>query len=351
MVLAHASPTRLVFWSKRSIGPTVLTGVVLLVAGSLPLLDAGPMTPVRALTAAAIYAAALTLIFIGRRHTDQIVVALDRGTLEVGGRSTPLTRVRFVSLSSTGSTEEKAARSRYRAELVLEEAKRVVLLERADPAGVLLDLRRTLALWPLPVRTGWGLPDHAEPWKSGGQPRALSTSDRHVEGGVPFVNERGAGMCILGGAIVVGVAMGLMHGARVQRGDPTGLLSWVLSATAVAIMLGLAVFFLTDRVEARLEQGTLVIDRRAFGLRRTLSTLGAGEVFGVYAVGVDPDVPQHLLLDAGSALRAFPLAGEPARRFARALGQRGFTDPAESHLARSDARSSEADPSSAARRS
>lgn len=351
MVLAHASPTRLVFWSKRSIGPTVLTGLVLLVAGSLPLLDAGPMTPVRALTAAAIYAVALALIFIGRRHTEQVVVALDRGTLEIEGKSVPLTRARFVSLSSTGSTEEKAARSRYRAELVLEEAKRIVLLERADPAGVLLDLRRTLALWPLPVRSGWGLPDHAEPWKSGAPPRALESSQRQVEGGAPFVNERGAGVCILGGAVVVGVAMGLMHGARVQRGDPTGILSWVLSATTLAIMLGLALFFLTDRIEARLEDGKLVIDRLAFGLRRRLSSLSASEVTGVYAVGVDPDVPQHLLLDAGSALRAFPLAGEPARRFARALGRRSFTDPAESRPARSEARSSAADPSSAARRS
>jgi len=319
MVLTHASPTRLVFTHRRSLGPTLLSGTLLGVMGTLPLLALGPLTAGRIALCVVLYAVAGTLLHIARRRVEQLVVSLDRGTIEGDHASHPITRARFLSLSSTGSAEEHAQRGRYRVELVMEGPARLVLLERSDPAKVLADLRRLLRHWSLPVRSGWGLPDGAEPWKESGSPNRDRPSSPVVEHGAPFPNERGAGWCVLGGSIVIGTAMGIMHGARVEKGAPTALLSWFLSGVTLSLVVALAAFLLTDRVEARVEGDEVRVERRVVGVRVSQRVVRTGDVRGVYAVGVDESVPLHLLLDTQEGLESFPLTGEPARRFAQAF--------------------------------
>jgi len=319
MVLTHASPSRLVFTRKRSLGATVLSAGALAVMGSLPLLAPGPMTSGRAALVLSLFAISALLILLDYRRTERISVALERGAIETSQRSLPLSQARFIALSSTGSTHERAARGRYRAELVMDGSERVILIERVDPAQVLADLRRVLRHWSLPVRSGWGLPETADPWREREATPARAPSEIVTGSGQPFASERGAGWCVLGGFIVIGTAVSLMHGARIRKGADTSALSWTLTTTLLVVVLALSLFLLSDRVVARADSDGLLLERRAFGLRLHGQALPWSRLRGVWAVGVDPNVPQHLLMDLGTELLAFPFAGEAARDFARAL--------------------------------
>lgn len=314
MLLDIATPVRLEFRKRGSWSSLVLIGAVAAVFALIPLLAPGPMTLARAGVAATLGMTAALLIARARPRDRSVRLALDAGVISIGERNVPLSSARGFALSSGGSTQEAAPFACYRVELVLDGGERVVLLEHASPARVLSDLRRALGYFPLTVTSGWGLPPGAEPWLK--RERAAIGVEPFRERGRPHDGELGGGICVLGGALVVGTAMGLMHGARIRRGDSTDLLSYGLSASLLAFILIVGLFMVTDRVTAALEGGRLVIERRAVGVRWRRLEVPADRLVGVWAVGLVAGEPRHLLIATVDGLTAVPFLGEGATRVA-----------------------------------
>lgn len=314
MFLDTATPARLEFRKPGTFSSLVLIGGLLGLFALSPLLAPGPMTSARAVAAALLGLTSALLIARAWPRERRVRVALDAGVIQSGDRTLPLASARSWALSSGGSTFEAAPFVSYRAELVLEGGERLVLIEDADPARVLSDLRRALGYLPLAVFSGWGLSPGAKPWL----PRErVAVGDRTVsERGRPRDSELGAGLCVLGGAVVVGVAMGLMHLARIRRGAPTDLLSYALSGSLLAFIVVLGLFMVTDRVTAVLEGGRLVVERRALGVRFRRLEIAAQQLHGLWAVGLVPGEPRHLLIATADGLCAVRFFGEGAARAA-----------------------------------
>lgn len=315
MLLRHASPARLELRTRGSWGAPLLSAALFFGFGLSVLLAPGPVTASRAAFAALLAAVAATLGVWARPRERSVRVALDAGVVEAGERSFPLTRVRAIALGSGGSTLEAAPFPRYRAELLLDDGSTLVVLDDGDPSRVLRDLRSMLAHWQVPVTSGWGLPLGAEPWRSQSKQSPVIASNVE-ERARPREGELGAGICVLGGALVVGTAMALMHGARISRGEPSSVLSYALSGSLLGFILLLGVFMVTDRVTARLSEHELRVERRALGIHWSRLTVPVERLGGVWAVGLVPGEPRHLVVDRDGELLTLAFYGEAAARFA-----------------------------------
>jgi hypothetical protein len=320
MVLTHASPARLELSKRSSVRAPVLTAVALALLASSALLAPGPVTLSRSMFAATLFAVCGLIIATCLPQRARVRLSLDTGLCELDERKIPLARARFLSLETTGSRFDRAARSRYRVELVFDGGERCLLLERADPAAVLRDLRVLLRHWALPVRTGWGLPPGAEPWLESCSPVTPPAEPIAVHAR-PLPGELGTGLAVLGGALVIGTAMTLMHLARMRRGEPTDALSFALSAVTLTLILAIAVFMLGDRVHAAAEGHALCVRRSVLGLPLKNVLVPLSKLRGIYATGMNAAEPTHLLVD-GEELVALPFASEAARRFAEAFSRR-----------------------------
>jgi hypothetical protein len=322
MQLSLKSAARLELTRRSSARAPLFTAVGFALMALLPLCGPGPVTLARTLFGAALSLVAAALFAYAWPRVHTVGIALDSGTLELEGRTVPLARARALALASGGATREGALRVRYRVELLLDDAERVVLLERSDPARVLADLRELLRHLSLPVQTGWGLPEHAEPWRDEG--RIDSPPRSGAEHTRPYEGELGAGIMVLGGFGVIGGAMTIMHSARIEHALPTSFESYALSSITGTLVLALALFLLTDRAEASVDDKELTLERRAFGLRLARRRIPLGDVRGVYSVGPADGNPLHLLVDAKAGPIAWPFAGPGAdafmRRFARSEG-------------------------------
>ncbi len=321
MLLHTATPARLEFRRRGAWSASLLAAAVIGAFALTPVLAPGPVTGARAAFAALLAATALVLGARARPRDRYVRITLDAGVIDDGARSLPLAAARTWVLSSGGSTLEAAAFARYRAELLIEGGDRVVLIESPDPSVVIRELRRALAYLPLPVTPGWGLRAGSEPWRARRHRKSEPTDAAVSERGRPLEGELGTAICVIGGAVVVGTALALMHGARIGRGEPTALLSYALSASLFGFILGVGLFMLTDRVSATLGPRELVVERRALGIRWRRVVVPSERLYGVHAVGLVPNEARHLLIDAADGLEAIALVGEAAARFAaRASG-------------------------------
>lgn len=316
MQLRYASPARLEFRKRGSWGAPVITAILLGLFALTPLLAPGPVTSSRAAFALLLGLVALALVLLARPRERNVRIALDAGVIEAADQSFPLARARAIALTSGGSTLEAAPFARYRAELVIDGGERLVVLESADPARVLRDLGRTLGYLPLPVTPGWGLGVGAEPWRRHPPPARRELGAPIEERGRPGESELGAGLCVLGGAVVVGTVMALLHNARFQRGEASAWLSYLLSALLLGFIVLLGCFMVSDRVSARLQGAELVIERRALGIVWSRLCVPAPRLGAVHAVGLVPGEPRHLLVEAGDELFSIAFVGEGATRLA-----------------------------------
>lgn len=318
MVLCHASPARLEIRRSGGFGATVLSAIALGAFALAPLLSGGAVTSGRALLAFVLGLVAGLLAIVARPRARGLRILLDAGVIDDDqGTARALARARGITLTSGGSTLEHAARARYRAELELDAGERLVLLEDPDPARVLADLRRVLGYVNLPVRPGWGLGDDRTPWRTA-PPRRTETPRVSIRG-KPQEAERGAGICVAGGALVIGTAMGIMHVARIRSGADTSLLSWVLSLSLFGFVVVLAAFLLSDVVVVEIGPDRLRVERHALGLTLSRFEVAAAEIRGATAVGLVPGEPRHLVLETRAGFRSFSLVGEAATRAAAAL--------------------------------
>lgn len=321
MLLHTATPARLEFRRRGAWSATILAAAVIGLFALTPVLAPGPVTAARAAFAALLGATALVLGASARPRDRYVRLTLDAGVIDTGARSLPLASARGWVLGSAGSTLEGAAFTRYRAELRFEGGDRLVLIESPDPSVVLRELRRAHAYLPLPVTPGWGLESGSEPWRPHRPRISRSIEDAVSERARPYEGELGAGLCVIGGAVVVGTAMALMHGARIGRGEPTAFLSYALSASLFGFILLVGLFMLSDRVSATLARDQLVVERRALGIRWRRYAVPIDQVCCVHAVGLVPNEPRHLVIETEASVVALAFSGEAASRFAaRASG-------------------------------
>lgn len=316
MVLVSASPARLELRRRAGFQAPLLTAALFGLFALSPLVAPGPVTARRAAFALALALVAVGLGALARIREKNIQILLDAGVIEAGERTIPLARARGLALTSGGSTLEASAFTRYRAELTLDGGERLVVLEGPDPARVLADLRELLVYLPLPVTPGWDLPPGIEPWQkqSAAEPHAAEATVE--ERGRPGESELGAGICVLGGALIIATAMGLMHGARISRGDATSFFSYLLSAVLLGFVLVLGVFMVTDRVTARLEPDGLTVVRRALGITWSRWQVPSRDLRGLFATGLVPGEPRHLVVESSERLFSIRFFGPGAARFA-----------------------------------
>ena len=317
MVLRYASPARLELSKRTSVRAPLLSALALLGMALASLLAPGGLTPSRGAFVAFLVGVSLLLLASSLPRRSGIRISLDTGLFEHEARRTPLGRVRFLALTTAGDALDRTPRARYRVEASFDDGEQVVLLERADPARVLADLRTLLGHWSVPLRRGWGLPETAEPWRESGPALSKPVTPLSVSGR-PHESELGAGLCTLGGGLVIGTAMTVMHLSRIRRGELTDALSFALSGITLSLVLLIAAFLLTDRVVAETRAGELVLTRRALGLALSTRRVPLERLRGVYAVGMSAASPHHLLVDDGQ-LFSVRFAGDGAERFARGV--------------------------------
>lgn len=321
MVLRQASPERLVVMRRSSMKAPWFIALSLGLMGTTPLLSGGVPTLSRIVASALLFLAASALFAYSRPRSVVTTADLAKKLITAkDGAPIALERAQAFVLGAGGhSHEDDAPRNRYRVELLLDDGRSLPWLERSDPAGVLADLRSALRYLPLPVQSGWGLPKGAEPWRpdqpvtSEGRASVLDVRGR------PHQYELGAGICAVGGALVIGTVITLSHGSRLERGDEISMLSWALSGTLFAIVSVIAAFLLSDRVRVTSDERTLAVERRALGMSLGQRAIPLPNVQGAYAVGPDPATPLHVLVCQKDEISSIPLVGEAARVVARAF--------------------------------
>jgi hypothetical protein len=185
---------------------------------------------------------------------------------------------------------------------------------------VLSDLGAVLEQVDLPVRGGWCMPKGVEPWRRPERPAGRRSSGRTLSlRAEPLPSQRRAAIAVLGGAIFTTIAMSVMFGARVRRGDAVAPLSWALAIGTIALLYVIGIFIASDHLAIRSDGDLVRIERRAFGRVRTAREIRRGDVIAAYTVGPAPDDPRHVLVETHEGVVSVPAAGDSASTLVRAL--------------------------------
>lgn len=302
MRLKQEEPSALVFGGRGPVLPPIWVGLALLVGpASLALFAPGPITAPRLGTATLI--AALGLLLVTRSWPRAIRATLDpRARVVVtGGRRRAFTEaasyhlvpvaprtpggrpVYGVALSPSGGTDT------------------VLLVATTDPGEALADLARMQAALRLPVRGGWGLPSGA-PWVDGepppsGPPDGGVTEER--------AGRRRAVTTLLVGSVAIGLGIARTVRGRMLEGDSPSVLSLVLPALGVIALAVIACVLGTAEVSVRVD-GSLVVEKRVFGVAFSRKTLPLDTIRCAYLVSPNGGTPRHLLVDTREGPLAFP---------------------------------------------
>lgn len=311
MLLSHVSPERVELRRRRRTRAPLLVGVAFAALALLPLLSPGSLTVWRVLTSAVLLLSAILLIRFTRPRSSSVVLSVrdrvlkrDGMEIAIGGGSIQLVGLMDEQTGYPGAV--------YRAELVLPDGRRELLLEHPEPSAVLSDLIRIRELLPLPVLTGWGLPADATPWETPKQESRTQHQSAPIDTEVlPRPSQRSSAVTTLIGGIGTATAMGIMVGAQRERGLPVSGLSLTLAGATVILILLVGAFIATDRVRVH---GTeeLHIERRALGIVWKRQSIRRTALRHVWAVGPNPAEPHHLLFQLDDGLMALPCVGEQA---------------------------------------
>lgn len=320
MVLSQVSRERLEFYGRTRVRAPLLVGVALAVMAVLPWLTSEPVFPWRALASVLLGAAAAWLIAASVPRRERLVIDLVDNVLRRGDDALPLSRVRSVRLRTTGPVEDDSPVLRYRADLVLNDARQQRLLERPDPAGVLADLRQVLKVLQWPVESGWGLPANAAPWTEPGAGGGSGLATRaEIDFRAPrFESQRAAAATVLGSGVFTCIAMTVMMLNERRRGGHVAPLSVALAASAIGLVLLVGMALATEHVRVR-KASELSIEQHVLGFAWRRFKLSPSSVRAVYLVGPDTASPRHLLFDAENRLFAVRCAGPAALKLQELL--------------------------------
>jgi hypothetical protein len=320
--LARATPERIELEGRLPREGPLLVAIGLGVFALVPLLAPGNLTPLRVVGSLALAALAALVGRGSAGRRQRVIIRPGQDELCANGRRYALATARSFVLATSGGADDSAPRISYRVELELADpGSSLTLLEHADPAVVITDLRRLLTQVPLPVRAGWALPTDVQPWREREQTEREAAPFAAIElRAAPLPSQRRAAVTVLGGAVFTLVAMGVMFATRLRRGDSVAALSWSLAIATVAVLLVIGTYVATEQVVVRrAADGVLRVERRVLGRRRGGWEVAGAKLLSAYAVGPSRSDLRHVLVETTEGVRSIPCAGEVAERIAQAL--------------------------------
>ena len=322
MQLVRASGSRFELETPRRKHATILIGGALIATGFLPL--AGGSGAFHLASALVLFASGAGLLLASAPRGRRAALSLEGpGTFKKDdGSEISLSAVRSVALGGSRSTVDGVENARYRAEFVLRDGLREVVLERDEPAGVLRDLAALLRELQLPVESGWGLPRAATPWNlaGGSTPGSPGAAAPHTELVLEPESrsaQSSAALALLLGGVLLGA---ILLGFSLSRSPAAefSALSIALPALSTAAVLLLSALVHSQRLVVSWNGGIRLAER-LMGVRvRTLSR-AEGRIRAAWPVSPDGKRPLHVLVDCDGGPLAVPCRGEQARALVDAL--------------------------------
>jgi hypothetical protein len=162
--VAAASRERLCFEGVRPARAPLAVTPVIFALSIVPWLGPAPLSAERIFTALALLAAGVTLLAVSLPRRRRIELSPRAGELRVAERTHVLGGSPRWCLDVFADPSEPHG-FRYAARLAASPSQGWQLIQDSEPARVLSGLRRALRAWPLPVTSGWNLPQTARPWE------------------------------------------------------------------------------------------------------------------------------------------------------------------------------------------
>lgn len=326
MQLRQASSERLSFEGRRPAqAPLMLVPVVTTLA-LVPCLAPGAPTPERLFMTFVLATAALALFRWGWPRRQRVGVLPGSRQLLVGGAALPFAGAPRWTLELLPEPLERQG-CRYAAVLSLGD-ERWTLLQGTAPERVLTDLARVLAVWPVPVAGGWGLPEHVRPWdfepdrtprsRSVPSAREPSAVETQVFRGPRFGSAFGlAGVLVL---ITVTVAADMVFlvssgAASLAEVHP---LSIALPSIMVFGLVCLTVWICSARSAVSVGR-QVVLSTTSLLFNRCRGSVRAEAVRGVHVIGAEQSGHRHLLIASDDGPLALLVRADDARALAQRL--------------------------------
>ncbi|MEZ4234168.1 MAG: hypothetical protein R3B89_33650 [Polyangiaceae bacterium] len=311
MRLARLDNDRLVFESRTPVRGGLGVGALFLVAALLPFFGEELTLP-HWLTFAVLAAIGGGLIGVSWPRRKRLVLQLRERRLEGAGNPIALDDIQGLELGGTTENPDEVPTIRYEVRLRARAGRELVLLSAKDPAAVSRDLGRLLEVCPLPVRTGWGLPKGATPWRA-----AEVAADAERPSAVPreIVLEPHdpplpGGITVLIGGVGVGLMWGIDIYRRAQTGLPLSALSIALAVFFSLLLSAVGLMLVSSRLVLRTGPSGLILEARTLGLRRERFRVPPETLGRVHAVSPDGEDAWHLLLE--TTLGAFSVPCRPS---------------------------------------
>ena len=301
---------------------TWLTGIGFVAMASIPLMGSGPMTLLRWATSLTLLAMAFGLFAFAWQRRVQVRLGRDGASLLINGQRVAAKQVELVM--GAGQLTDGTASSDYTVHLRAADQPDLLLLEGRHPDRVLMDLRQLATHLKLPVRSGWGLPEAAAPWKAADPTRALPQKVLELH---PFQRQRRVAFTVAAGTIGMAVAIWLMVSARLDLGRTIVWGSYALAGLTL-VAAGLVAFGAwTDRCIVSISASGIEVEHRMFGMRVGTKHTPAKSWIGAYRVQSTEGELVHVLLDLGDKLVAVACAGDEAAPVEQQLRQLAANDP------------------------
>lgn len=294
MAILRARPAR----------PLWIAGCLFAGLGLLPFLPADLTLP-RIVTGLVLCSVGLVLVLLGRAKRSREPLPIGRT-----GRST------VGSVVLTGRADPES----YGAELLLKDGTRHLVLERAEPAGVVRDALQLARQLGVRVEPGWGLDRHMLSQLDGSSAVPAHTLTQPLTSiAYPFRRQHIAAVTtIWGGAFVFVVATAMTLSPYRPISSPSGL-SILLPGLSVLAVLAVGFWLLGLRERLVLDRNGLTRDRLLFGRPIGPRRHFSGQIVGIFPVSPIPGRTLHVLVATTGELHAFHADSGSGRELARHL--------------------------------
>jgi hypothetical protein len=286
----------------RPARPLWIAGCLFAALGLLPFLPAELTLP-RLVTGLALLAVGLVLVLLGAPKHSREPLPVARGG-----------RAAVSAVALTGSADPEL----YRAELLLKDGSRRLVLERAEPAGVVRDALRLARQLGVRVEPGWGL-DHPMLAQLDGSSSAPSRALVQPVTSIayPFRRQHIAAITTIWGGAFVFVVAAAMALSPYRPIDRPSALSILLPGLSVVAVLAVGFWLLGLRERLVLGPTGVTRDRLLFGRPIGPRQHFVGEVSGIFPVSPAAGPTLHVLVGTASETLAFPADAGAGRELAR----------------------------------
>jgi hypothetical protein len=320
MRLRQASRSRLSFEGRSPASAPLMLVPVVSGLALVPWLSPSPLTWQRLLTAFLLAAAALVLARIGWARLRRVDVLPGSRELVVDGVTRSFTDAPRWALEAYLEPLDRQG-CRYAAVLELG-AERWTLLQGSAPDRVLADLGQVLAVWPAPVSSGWGLPEHVRPWDFALS--AARTFDERAEAAAQVIYgpRFGAATGLAGVLVLITITVAADMVFLVSTGaaslSDVHPLSIALPSVMVFGLVCLTVWIASAR-SALVIGRSVVLTTASLLYNATRGSVRAEVVRGVHVVGAEGGGHRHLLIESDDGPLAMLVNAPDARGLAQRL--------------------------------